>query len=319
MGSYYGNLDTFGLLIRLEKALRPYTNADYMFFIKNAEIAQNISVLSLAGTSSGNVLYDIYLDIAQETNVRLFSDMFNISIDYADVYDIENLTQVLESNKYSVVCFDSMRFRTLQSCRLKEIIELIHQYGARAVVGNTYLTQALCCPTEFGADIVYENLSPYVRGKLPFGVIYATSSKIADKIEGLSNVFGSSMDPKDMALFVKNLQMVPFSMNIRRKNAKYLAERIKYMPGITNFVYGENEYMSPCMFKFKLKGGLERMQMFLEKTRHSSIKRDCKIGCKSTFITVDYGSEIMMFVGLDNASRIKVELESVLKSIYNKK
>ncbi|MBE5816353.1 MAG: hypothetical protein E7315_01350 [Clostridiales bacterium] len=316
MNNYYNEMKKEKTFSRIEQTLLSHSNTKYLYLVKSAKIAQNISVIALMGMSCGNVLCDSYLDMAERDDPELYKSLLNIKIDYEDVFNTRKLARALEEKKYDVVCFDSMRIETLQTCMIKELISLIHSYGARVAVGNTYMTQFLCKPTDYGADVVYEDIGIYSASALSSGVIYTNDDGVARRIELLRRMFGGQMDFADRYALNKSVMMLPFHMGTRSKNIKFLAERIKFMPGVEEFKFSENKYMTPYVLRFKLKGGFNPTLVFMEKLRYSNLEKDLPIGSDKTFVTANYDNEIRLYAGVDNPNTIRLDIELILKNIY---
>ena len=135
--------------------------------------------------------------------------------------------------------------------------DLAHRHNVPLIVDNTFATPALCCPFEFGADIVVHSTSKYMdghasvlggvivdsgnfdwnNGKFPeltepdesyHGVVYTRdfgrSAYITKARVQLMRDFGCTPVPMALFLLNMNLETLPLRMERHCSNAKAVAE-----------------------------------------------------------------------------------------------
>jgi cystathionine gamma-synthase len=95
------------------------------------------------------------------------------------------------------------------------------------VVDNTFLSPALQRPFDFGADLVVHSTTKYLNGHSDVvgGAVVAGPGRtaLAQRIQGLNNLLGTSQSPHDCFLVLRGLKTLPLRMRQHEATARVLA------------------------------------------------------------------------------------------------
>jgi methionine-gamma-lyase len=146
-----------------------------------------------------------------------------------------------------------------------------HEYGAKILVDNTFMTPYWQRPLELGCDVVIHSATKYIggHGTVIAGVTVGSKEFIDEvKVTTLKDI-GASMSPFDAWLLLLGLKTLGVRMEKHESNAmviaKWLEENPKvervYYPGLESHPQHELAKKQAsgfgAMIAFELKGGME--------------------------------------------------------------
>ncbi|MCM2679526.1 O-acetylhomoserine aminocarboxypropyltransferase/cysteine synthase family protein [Echinimonas agarilytica] len=156
---------------------------------------------------------------------------------------------------------------------IEAIANAAHRHGVAVIVDNTVATPMICCPIEYGADIVVHSLTKYVgghgtsiggvivdSGKFPWvehktrypefnepepsyhGVVYTEAFAEAAYIGRARTVplrnTGSALSPMNAFLIMQGLETLPLRMERHCENAQAVAEYLQQHDKVEWVSYG---------------------------------------------------------------------------------
>ncbi len=89
---------------------------------------------------------------------------YGIEVRFAEPGDPLEIARLIDERTRAVFC-ESIGNPAGNIADLQTLAELAHHYGIPLIVDNTVATPYLCCPFEFGADIVVHALTKYIGGQ----------------------------------------------------------------------------------------------------------------------------------------------------------
>ena len=211
---------------------------------------------------SGMAAIDIALSIFQEANRRqpwlFFAEIYGGTLSYishilqqrrglaieffepgGDRYDYDLLERKLAELRPGLVYFESISNPLLMVAEGKRIIALAHQYGARAIVDNTFATPLLWKPLEDGADLVIHSATKYLsgHGNISAGVICGHDRELMQSAIAYRKYVGH-MIAADEAYRLQT-QLYSFELRFRRQceNAARVAALLLESPQVARVFY----------------------------------------------------------------------------------
>lgn len=169
-----------------------------------------------------NSYIDSVLTIRRGINIHRF---------YPDgmIYDLQKLEKSIKDLKPSVVFFEVVSNPMLIVAHAKEITDIVHRYGAVAIIDNTFASPFLIRPLTIGADIVVHSATKYLggHGNLTAGALCGNNNKILKNAIEYRKSVGHMISPDDA--YRLNTQMQSFRLRFKRQcnNAAAVANELK--------------------------------------------------------------------------------------------
>jgi cystathionine beta-lyase/cystathionine gamma-synthase len=225
---------------------------------------------------------------------------------------------------------------------IRAVSDLAHEYGARVICDNTFLSPYFQRPLELGADIVTHSTTKYINGHSDVvgGALVVNDSALAEKIGFLQNAMGTCAGPQDCFLVLRGVKTLALRMEEHNRNALAVAHWLEkhrkvasvLHPGLESHPQHELALRqttgSGGTFSFRLRdgesavnhllanckiftlaeslGGVESLIEHPTTMTHASISRDVQL---KMGITPDL---IRVSVGLEDSSDLIADLESAL-------
>ncbi len=157
-------------------------------------------------------------------------------------YKLESLEDKVKELRPAVVFFEVISNPLLIVADVKEIIGIIHKYGAKAVIDNTFATAHLVKPLDYGADIIIHSATKYLggHGNITAGALCGNDKEIMKELIEYRKFTGHMLSPDDA--YRLNTQMQSFSLRFQRQcdNALEIARLLEdsdtvddvYYPGL---------------------------------------------------------------------------------------
>lgn len=158
---------------------------------------------------------------------RLFNqiyDRFNISVNYVDTTDLENVRAAV-TPKTKIVWLETPTNPTLRVSDISTIAEIAHAAGALLVVDNTFASPALQKPIQFGADIVVHSATKYLAGHCDViaGTVIVNSEELGNQFKFIQNATGGVLGPFDSWLVIRGIETLALRVERISENALKLA------------------------------------------------------------------------------------------------
>ena len=156
----------------------------------------------------------------------------------ADLTDPRALADALATAP-TLVWIETPSNPLLRITDLRFVIEAAHQAGALAVVDNTFLSPALQCPIDFGADLVVHSTTKYINGHSDVvgGAVVSRTAELHDSIAWWANALGLTGSPFDSFLTLRGLRTLDARLRVHQENAQSLACWLEEQPGVAHVHY----------------------------------------------------------------------------------
>ncbi|RBP37249.1 methionine-gamma-lyase [Garciella nitratireducens DSM 15102] len=269
---------------------------------------------------------------------------YGIEVTLIDGVDLNQLKEAMKENT-KVVYLETPANPTLKVIDIHAVSEIAHQYGAKVVVDNTFMTPYLQRPIELGADIVVHSATKYLggHGDIIAGVIAGPKDLLFEmKIPYLKDL-GGVLSPFDAWLLVRGIKTLGIRMERHCENAQKVAEYLEqhpliervYYPGLPSHPQYElaKKQMRGFggMISFELKGGVREGRTLMDNVRliglavslgcvdsliqhpasmtHSPVPREERLAAGIT------DGLVRLSVGIENVEDIISDLEQALKKV----
>ena len=225
---------------------------------------------------------------------------------------------------------------------IRSVSDLAHEYGARVICDNTFLSPYFQRPLELGADIVTHSTTKYINGHSDVvgGAVVVKDAALAEKIGFLQNAMGTCAGPQDCFLVLRGVKTLALRMEEHNRNALAIARWLEKHPKVSAVLHPGLESHpqhelamrqtsgSGGTFSFRLRGGEGAMNHLLANCRvftlaeslggvesliehpttmtHASMPREVQL---KMGITPDL---VRVSVGLEDVSDLIADLENAL-------
>jgi len=124
---------------------------------------------------------------------------------------------------------------------VRAVAALARARGALAVVDNTFLSPALQRPFELGADLIVHFTTKYLNGlsDVVGGAVVAAPGRaaLAQRIQSVNNLLGTSQSPHDAFLVLRGLKTLPLRMRAHEAGAQAVAAFLAGHPAVARVHY----------------------------------------------------------------------------------
>lgn len=290
-----------------------------------------VSAAMLAFVRHGD--HVVVSDAIYGCSFALFSDLFSrfgIAVDFVDMADLA-ATRAAMRETTKLVFMETPANPHLKVLDIAAISAIAHEFGARAVVDNTFMTPLLQQPVKQGADLIIHSATKYLNGHgdVVAGIICGSDEDI-QLIKGTTlKDMGATISPHDAWLILRGLKTLDVRMERHCRNAlrvaDYLAshpqvERL-YFPGCADHpaqaLMGTQMHGAGAVIAFELYGDADGARALLDNLRLITIA--VSLGDAETLIQhpasmthSPYTAEARAQAGIsDTLIRISVGLEAV--------
>lgn len=216
--------------------------------------------------------------------------------------------------------------------RVVDIASLASQakaIGAEIAVDNTFLSPALQCPLELGADYVVHSTTKFLNGHSDVigGAVVAATHAQADALRYRATVVGSGGAPFDSWLTLRGMRTLIPRIERQQQNAMAIARFLEasaavttvHYPGLTSHpthaIAERQQRGFGAMLSFDLDGGEVAVGRFLERASVFTLAQslggvESLIAHPATMTHADMDSEARAVAGIgDGLLRLSVGLE----------
>jgi O-succinylhomoserine sulfhydrylase len=254
---------------------------------------------------------------------------FGIESSYVDGIDPNAWHAAVQKNS-KMLLLETPSNPALQILDIRMAADFCKQHKLILNVDNCFSTPILQNPIELGADLVTHSATKYIdgQGRVLGGVILGRAD-LLEQITFFCRHSGPAMSPFNAWLLSKSLETLSIRMERHCQNALALAEQLEQLPQIDEVTYPylpshpQHELALSQMklgggiVAFKLKGGLEKGQAFLDALEMCSLSAN--LGDSRTIATHPASTthsklsiEQRLAVGIsDGLIRISVGLEHI--------
>jgi cystathionine beta-lyase/cystathionine gamma-synthase len=202
---------------------------------------------------------------------RLFESVLADKQIRARYVDLRNATKLRAAlaDKPKAVWLESPTNPLMNLVDIRAVSDLAHEFGAKVICDNTFLSPYFQRPLELGADIVTHSTTKYINGHSDVvgGAVIVKDAALAEKIGFLQNAIGTCAGPQDCFLVLRGVKTLALRMEEHNRNAlaiaRWLEKHAKVAavlhPGLESHPQHElakrQTTGSGGTFSFRLKGG----------------------------------------------------------------
>jgi len=160
---------------------------------------------------------------------------------------------------------------------IRAVSDLAHEYGARVICDNTFLSPYFQRPLELGADIVTHSTTKYINGHSDVvgGAVVVKDPALAEKVRFLQNAMGTCAGPQDCFLVLRGVKTLALRMDEHDRNALAIAHWLEKHPKVAVVLHPGLESHpqhelalrqttgSGGTFSFRLRGGEQAVNHLL--------------------------------------------------------
>jgi cystathionine gamma-synthase len=161
-------------------------------------------------------------------SVRLLNHVVqknNISVDYVDTGDIENVNRHILPNTKAVFV-ETPSNPMMQLTDIAAVSAACKRKNILLVVDNTFLTPVYQKPLESGADIILHSGTKYLGGHNDTlaGFLVTGSAELSEKLRFLYKTIGACLAPWDCFLLLRGIKTLAIRMERITDNARQIAQ-----------------------------------------------------------------------------------------------
>lgn len=290
-----------------------------------------VSAAMLAFLRSGD--HVVISDAVYGCSFALFSHLFTrfgIDVTFVDMSSAEKVRGAMRDTT-QLVFLESPVNPHLRVIDIAMVSAIAHQFEARVVVDNTFMTPLLQQPIQQGADLVLHSATKYLNGHgdVVAGVVCGSAEDIElIKLTTLKDM-GATMSPHDAWLILRGLKTLDVRMERHCKNAAEVARYLQQQPLVREVFFpgfaehpaqqlmGTQMHGTGAIIAFELHGDMTTARALLDQLELITIA--VSLGDAETLIQhpasmthSPYTPEARAAAGItDTLIRISVGLEAV--------
>lgn len=225
----------------LQEALAALEGARFGFSFSSGLAAEDAIIRAVLKSGDHAILAnDLY-----GGSYRLFNRIHKpngIDFTIVDLTDEAALRAAFVEGRTKLVWIETPSNPMMTIFDIAKVSQIAHEYGALAVVDNTFATPYLQRPIELGADIVVHSTTKYLGGHSDIlgGAVVLNDGEVADKIRFIQFAVGAVSGAFDAWLTHRSLKTLAVRMRAHSANAQAIAEYLQdhkkveqvYYPGL---------------------------------------------------------------------------------------
>ncbi|PTB87392.1 methionine gamma-lyase [Pseudidiomarina aestuarii] len=290
-----------------------------------------VSASMLAFLQQGD--HVVISDAIYGCSFALFSHLFTrfgIDVTFVDMSTPDQVRSAMRPET-QVVFLESPVNPHLRVVDIAMVSAIAHEFDARVIVDNTFMTPLLQQPIQQGADLVLHSATKYLNGHgdVVAGVVCGSAEDIElIKLTTLKDM-GATMSPHDAWLILRGLKTLDVRMERHCRNAAAVAEYLQQQPLVREVYYpgfpthpaqrlmGTQMHGAGAVIAFELHGDIDTARQLLDELELITIA--VSLGDAETLIQhpasmthSPYTPEARAAAGItDTLIRISVGLEAV--------
>ncbi len=269
---------------------------------------------------------------------------FGVETTFVDTTYAENVRDAIKPNT-KIVFVETPGNPTLCISDIEEISKIAHEYNAKVVIDNTFMSPALQNPLKLGADIVMHSLTKFLNGHADVvaGIIVVKDEETYLSFRKTLNQIGGVIDPFNSFLVHRGLKTLALRMEKHSQNAQKIAEYLekhplindlKYpgLPSHPNYKTGLKQHSaSGGLIKFEVEGGIDAGKILMNSVKLCTLA--VSLGGVETLIQhpasmthFSMGKEarlaggitdglVRLSVGIENVDDLIADLEQALEKV----
>ncbi len=166
--------------------------------------------------------------------------VYGLEVTYLDLADLDSVQAALKPNT-RMIWIETPSNPLLRLTDISAVAEVGKAHGCLTVVDNTFLSPALQRPFQWGADLVIHSTTKYLNGHSDVvgGAVVAAPGQVAlaQRIQSLNNLLGTSQSPHDCFLVLRGLKTLKLRMKAHEENAQKVAEFLHGHPAVKTVHY----------------------------------------------------------------------------------
>jgi cystathionine beta-lyase len=168
---------------------------------------------------------------------RLLNILFeknNITTHYADFTEINEVENILKSNKIALVVCESPTNPSLKIVDIDAISQVVKKYNSLLAVDNSMATFASQKPLELGADFSVFSTTKFIsgHGSVTAGAIVSKDELWDEKFKYIANAQGRAQSPFDVFLVSLGLPTLTYRMKAQEASALKIAQFLENHPEV---------------------------------------------------------------------------------------
>lgn len=213
---------------------------------------------------------------------RLLNILFeknNITTHYADFTEINEVENIMKSNKISLVVCESPTNPSLKIVDIEVISQVAKKYNSLLAVDNSMATFASQKPLELGADFSVFSTTKFIsgHGSVTAGAIVSKDELWDEKFKYIANAQGRAQSPFDVFLVSLGLPTLTYRMKAQEASALKIAQFLENHPEVVEVKFpglpSHPQYglakkqlkIIPSVLTIELKSA-EKAENFIKKT-----------------------------------------------------
>lgn len=216
-----------------------------------------------------------------ERILRTYRELHGLQITYVNMSDLDRVRESIQPNT-KAFWIETPSNPLLTIVDIRALSQIAHEYGALAIVDNTFLSPYNQRPFELGADIVIHSTTKYLNGHSDVvgGAAIANRQDVAERLQWLCNALGQGASPFDCWLVLRGIKTLVPRMRLHEENANAVAQFLSQHPNVARVYYPglpthphhdlarRQQYGFGGMVSFEVNGGMEEVNYIL---RHVNV------------------------------------------------
>ena len=165
---------------------------------------------------------------------------YGLEVTFLDLADLDAVRAAFRSET-RMVWVETPSNPLLRLTDIRAVAELARARGALTVVDNTFLSPVQQRPFALGADLVVHSTTKYLNGHSDVvgGAVVARpgDAALAQRIQGLNNLLGTSQSPHDCFLVLRGLKTLSLRMRAHEEGARAVAAFLSGHPQVAKVHY----------------------------------------------------------------------------------
>jgi methionine-gamma-lyase len=214
------------------------------------------------------------------TLLKSIMSKFGVETTFVNSYNLNETRNAMRENTKAVF-IETPGNPTLCITDIEETAKIAHNYSAKLVVDNTFMSPALQQPFSFGADIIMHSLTKFLNGHADVigGVVVVKDEETYRSFRKILNQTGGVIDPFNSFLVHRGIKTLALRMQKHCDNALKIAKHLEkhrlvkwvMYPGLKSHPQhkiAQKQQKGPGgMISFELKGGFEAGKIMMNSVK----------------------------------------------------
>ncbi|WP_395065930.1 trans-sulfuration enzyme family protein [Flavobacterium sp.] len=221
----------------------------------------------------------------------------NITTHYADFANLNEVENILKSNKITLVVCESPTNPSLKIVAIEAISQVAKKYNSLLAVDNSMATFASQKPLELGADFSVFSTTKFIsgHGSVTAGALVSKDQFWDEKFKYFANAQGRAQSPFDVFLVSLGLPTLTYRMKAQEASALKIAQFLENHPEVLEVKFpGLPSHPQYELAKKQLKiiPSVLTIELISSEKAENFIKKSTLFGEKVSFGSADSRLEI---------------------------